>query len=274
MTLDLHAVTRTAGTKRLLDHITVTFPRGEVTAVVGPNGAGKSTLLRLASGIVAPSSGQVTLDGCPLARLGLRRLAERRAMLAQDVVTGARFAVLDLVAMGAAVSAPHLAARQRGDLARALLARLGLAAFADRDVTTLSGGERQRVHFARVLMQIEAPGHDLPGFLLLDEPLSAQDPAHQSLLLRASRDHAARGGGVIVVLHDLNWAAACADRIVVLHQGALHAQGTPRDVLTPGLLGTVFGLPRGPVHHHHATGKPYLLPHDIIHAGETPCTLP
>jgi len=267
MTLDLHAVGYAVGRKPLLRDISVTFARGEVTAIVGPNGAGKSTLLRLASGIMPPGSGQIMLDGQPLARLGPRRLAERRAMLAQDMVLGARFAVRDLVAMGAAVSAPQLSAAQRTHLAQALLARLGLAAFADRDVTSLSGGERQRVHVARVLMQIEAPATPAPGFLLLDEPLSAQDPAHQSLLLRVARDHAARGGGVIVVLHDLNWATACADRILVLHQGALHTQGPPAAVLTPDLLATVFGLPGGRVHRHR-TGKPYLLPHDLITTGD------
>jgi iron complex transport system ATP-binding protein len=271
MTLHLDAIGYAVGEKALLRDVTVSFVRGEVTAIVGPNGAGKSTLLRLASGLLAPGSGRITLDGTPLARLGPRGLAQRRAMLAQDVATGARFAVRDLVAMGAAVSAPQLGAGPRQALAEALLARLGLAAFADRDVTSLSGGERQRVHVARVLMQIEAPTDTAPGYLLLDEPLSAQDPAHQRLLLRVARDHAARGGGVIVVLHDLNWAAASADRVLVLYRGTLHAQGSPDAVLTPDLLATVFGLD-GPVHRHRTTGKPYLLPHDII--GETRCTLP
>lgn len=267
MSLALQDVRWRAGQKTVLHGASLRFEAGRVTAIVGPNGAGKSTLLRLSSGLLPPSSGLVTLQGMKLEDLAPDRLAAMRAMLTQDTVLQARFTLRDLVVMGSRVSAHWLTARERLALAEDLLGRVGLDDFVERDVMELSGGERQRAHLARVLMQLEAAvsgNGDRPGFLLLDEPISAQDPACQHLVLDLARAHARRGGGVVLVLHDLNWAAACADRIVVMHQGAIHAQGPPQDVLTDSLARTVFGLEEGRVRTHARTGKPYILPHDII----------
>lgn len=267
MSLSLEDVSWCADGKTVLHACSLRFEAGLVTAIVGPNGAGKSTLLRLSSGLLPPSSGTVMLQGVRLAELSPERLAAMRAMLTQDGVLGARFTLHELVAMGSRVSAPGLTGRKRAALAEELLERVGLGRFAARDVIELSGGERQRAHLARVLMQLEAAvaGRDgPPGFLLLDEPISAQDPARQHLVLDLARAHARRGGGVVLVLHDLNWAVACADQIVVVHQGSIHAQGPPQDVLTDSLARTVFGLEEGRVRTHERTGKPYILPHDII----------
>ncbi|MFT8979488.1 heme ABC transporter ATP-binding protein [Gluconobacter oxydans] len=267
MSLALQDVVWSVGGKTILHGASLRFEAGQVTAIVGPNGAGKSTLLRIASGLLSPTSGTVTLQGTELNHLAPERLAAMRAMLTQETVLRARFTLRDLVVMGARVSAPRLTSQERTMLAEDLLGRVGLEHFADRDVMDLSGGERQRAHLARVLMQLEAAMSDkgdAPGFLLLDEPISAQDPARQHLVLDLARAHARKRGGVVLVLHDLNWAVACADRIVVVHQGSIHAQGPPQDVLTDTLARTVFGLEEGRVRTHERTGKPYILPHDII----------
>lgn len=266
MSLSLDNARWVAGNRAIVNDASVAFSPGQVTAIVGPNGAGKSSLLRLASGLSPLSGGQVLLDGLPLSSFSPAALAGRRAMLMQDGVLNARFTVRQLVALGAAVSAGRLTHGQRAAVADAVLDRVGLLAFAGRDVMSLSGGERQRAHLARVLTQLEAAATGAPlGFLLLDEPISAQDPARQDLILRIARTHADRGGGVVMVLHDLNWAAACADRIVVVHEGRIHAQGTPQAVLTGDLTREVFGLAAGCVRTHERTGKPYVLPHDIMH---------
>lgn len=267
MKLSLHNVSWRAGGKTIVHAASYAFAAGQVTAIVGPNGAGKSTLLRLASGLLPAEVGAVRLNDVPITALSPAHLAGGRAMLTQDSPLRARFTLRDLVAMGGQVSAPLMRASARLELAGLLLERVGLGAFSERDIMGLSGGERQRAHLARVMMQLEAAVHGTdrhPGFLLLDEPISAQDLSRQHLVLDLARAHARRGGGVVLVIHDLNWAAACADQIVVLHEGRIYAQGPPEHVLTNALASHVFGLEEGQVHKHAATGKPYILPHNMI----------
>ncbi|WP_212375859.1 ATP-binding cassette domain-containing protein [Acetobacter persici] len=267
MTLSLRNVGWGIRGNAIVHDASLDFEGGQLTALIGPNGAGKSTLLRLASGLLPATSGTVSLGGAPVATLSAPGLAASRAMLMQDSPLRAQFTLRELVAMGSHISAPSLSHATRMALAEALLERVGLAAFAGRDVMGLSGGERQRVHLARVLMQLEAAVHDTgkaPGFLLLDEPISAQDLSRQHLVLNLARAHAQKGGGVVLVLHDLNWAAACADRIVVVHEGTIHAQGPPEQVLTNKLACHVFGLEEGRVRQHAVSGKPYILPHDMM----------
>ncbi|AOW49744.1 ATP-binding cassette domain-containing protein [Acetobacter ascendens] len=251
----------------IVHEASLNFEAGQMTAIIGPNGAGKSTLLRLASGLLPPTSGDVWIDGAPITRFSSACLAARRAMLMQDSPLRAQFSLRELVAMGGRISAPFMSTSVRLELAGQLLERVGLAAFSERDVMDLSGGERQRVHLTRVLMQLEAAAHGNgrpPGFLLLDEPISAQDLSRQHLVLNLARAHALAGGGVVVVIHDLNWAAACADHIVVMHEGAIYAQGPPEQVLTNALASHVFGLEDGRVRMHVGSGKPYVLPHDMM----------
>jgi len=266
MTLELRNVTWRRGEREILRDVTLSFGRGLVTAIIGPNGAGKSSLLRLASGLSRPTGGDVLLDGQPVAAMSPRHLATRRAMLTQENETAGQFLVRQMVVMGAGMSTRGMAIDRQVALADMLLQQVGLAQLAGRQMMTLSGGERQRANLARVLMQLEvARAKDLPaGFLLLDEPISAQDPAHQALVLQLACQHAARGGGVAVVLHDLNWAAACADRLVVVHQGRVHAYGTVEAVMTQDLACSIFGLKDGCIHLHTKTGRPFILPHDNI----------
>ncbi|RIA46199.1 iron complex transport system ATP-binding protein [Hephaestia caeni] len=247
------------GCRTLLHGIDLTIRAGETTVLIGPNGAGKSSLVRLISGTMRPSFGRVLMDGVAVEKLGPRRLAQRRAVLAQSHEGGESFTVGELVRLGLRLAvrrAPPLAQRALVDVA---LADVGLEGWGSRIVGTLSGGERQRVHFARVLVQLRA-GADggQPGALLLDEPIAAQDPAQQLRVLDVAQAHAAAGGTVLLVLHDLNWAARVATRIVALKDGYVIADGRPSAVLTGPLLAELFEVDLVPC--STPADRPFVLP--------------
>jgi iron complex transport system ATP-binding protein len=171
------------------------------------------------------------------------------------------FHVLEVVLLG---RSPHAGTSSRQDdlaVAGTCLEEAGVAQLAERIYTTLSGGERQRVQLARALAQIGFPEPAAAGdrFLLLDEPTASLDPAHQHATLRTARRAAARGMGVLAILHDLNLAAMYADRLVVLHHGGLAAEGRPGEVLTPALVERVFDLPVT-VTPHPTRGCPQVTP--------------
>lgn len=219
-----------------LDDATLEVRAGEVVGLVGPNAAGKSTLARLACGLLAPDAGEALLEGRPVARLPRRERARRVAFLAQSQPGELPFTAREVALMG---RAPHLglwSLEAPGDhaVAEAALAEMDALALADRPVAQLSGGERQRVFLARALAQ-EA------RLLVLDEPTVALDLAHQVLLARAVRARAARGGGALLVLHDLALAAAACDRLALLVEGRVAAQGPPREVLEPERLSRAYG---------------------------------
>lgn len=218
---------------------TLAFGPGLLTVIAGPNGAGKSTLLKLATGEIAPTSGRVLLDGDDMARLSPAAIARRRAVLPQSSALSFPFTVAEVVRLG-------LDAGGRGGGPAAVsqaLARVELVDFGARFYGELSGGEQQRVHLARVLCQAGTPAVSEPARLLfLDEPISSLDIRHQIAVLRIARDFARAGGGVVAVLHDLNLAAGFADRLVVLAEGAVVADGPPEHVLTDALVASVFRL--------------------------------
>lgn len=238
-----HNVTYRAGGRALVDRVSLALARGEVLALVGPNGAGKSTLLRLLAGDLVPAGGEVTLDGRPLARHGARDLALRRALLPQQTILQFAFTARAVAAMG---RHPHLGlggeSAEDEAIVEASLARTETLPLAERAYPSLSGGEQARVSLARVLAQA-AP------ILLLDEPTAALDLRHQQAVLRIARDLAAEGAAVLAVLHDLNLAAAYADRIALLSGGRLVAEGTPWQALTAERLSAVFGHPVAVVPH-------------------------
>jgi iron complex transport system ATP-binding protein len=230
-------VSHAAGGRRLVDAVSLGVAAGELLALVGPNGAGKSTLLGLLAGDLAPTAGEVLLDGQPLVQLPAREQALRRAVLRQRVGVSLPFTAFEIALMG---RHPHLHGRAEGPadvaIARDALARTEMSAFAERAFPTLSGGEQSRASLARVLAQ-QAP------LLLLDEPTAALDVRHQHGALQLARAVAASGGATLAVLHDLNLAALYADRIGVMHQGRLVALGPPAAVLRAELLREVYGLP-------------------------------
>lgn len=222
------------GGRELLRQIALGVEAGEMLVVLGRNGAGKSTLLKHLSGELAARG--VKLFGRELSAHKLEELALRRGVLAQHTSMTFGYEVLEVVALG---RIPHRETKSESDaVARAALARVGLTGFEERDILTLSGGEQQRVHLARVLAQLH--GQTESRLLLLDEPTSSLDLAHQHQTLRLARELAAEGTGVLAILHDLNLAAQYADRMLLLADGAVAAYGTPREVLTPELIRLAF----------------------------------
>jgi iron complex transport system ATP-binding protein len=241
------------GPNTLLDRVSLEVGRGELLAVVGPNGAGKSTLASVMAGDLRPDEGEVLLDDTPLAELGVRELARRRAVLPQDYRVTFPFRAEQVIMMG---RSPHLRRGQspgRSDRAAvaAALAATETTHLAARPVPTLSGGEQARVSLARVLAQ------DAPT-VILDEPLAALDLRHQQQILGLCLAMAAEGRAVVVIVHDLNQAAT-AHRVAVVDQGRVIAVGPPGEVLTATTVARVFDL-SVTVAAHPSDGGPVVLP--------------
>jgi iron complex transport system ATP-binding protein len=229
----------------------------ELTAVIGPNGAGKSTLMRALNGALAVAGGEILLDGKPLRSFARRAVGRRIAVVAQEAELRFPVTVTEFVLGGryawASVSAWGWETERDVMVAREVLRETELEEFGSRLMSELSGGERQRAVLARALAT-EA------GILLLDEPTANLDLAHQATLLQLVRARCDRkGAAAVVVTHDINLAAEFADRVVLLDGGRVVAAGAPREVLTPGLLGQVFGI-RVLVDAHPLTGAPRVTP--------------
>jgi iron complex transport system ATP-binding protein len=221
----------------VLRNVSFAIGPGELVALCGPNGAGKSTLLRLLLGLHAPSAGQVTLAGTALAALSRRQIARHAALLPQDAPADVPLSVREAVSLG---RLPHLGRLQPesaadADAVERALAATDTTALAERPIAELSGGERHRVHLARALAQ-EA------SLLLLDEPITGLDIAHQLAAMDLLRETARGGRAVVVALHDLALAARRCDRVLLLADGALAADARPADVFTPETLARVFGV--------------------------------
>lgn len=223
------------GSRVVLDAIDLQLQSGAVTAVLGPNGAGKSTLLSCIAGLLRPERGAVELDGMSLQSLPAMQRARRIAFLPQTPEIAWAVDVQTLVGLGR-IPFHGIASDEedRAAVARAM-AKTEVTQWADRTVTTLSGGERARVLLARVL----AGESD---WILADEPFTGLDPSHQfeaAELLRAAAD---QGGGVVLTIHDLTLAARIADRVVIINDGRIVADGTPRDALSPSILRDVYKI--------------------------------
>ncbi|PJG44943.1 MULTISPECIES: heme ABC transporter ATP-binding protein [Sphingomonadaceae] len=229
--IQLRGLSVTLGCAPVLSDISLDLAYGTLTALVGPNGAGKSTLLSVIAGDVPPDEGSVAIEGHAVAAWCSRGLARRRAMFVQDHRINFAFRVREVVEMGRQPHPPDPIADER--IVSGAMATADIAHLAMRDITSLSGGEGARTSFARVLAQ------DCP-IVLLDEPTAALDLRHQESLLATARDLARAGACVVIVLHDLNLASGYADRIVILKNGAVAADGTPRDVLTSGTIEDVY----------------------------------
>lgn len=213
--------------------LSLTLRPGEITAICGPNGAGKSTLLSCLAGLLAPGHGQVMLEGAALGAMPAEARARALGYLPQSPEVAWDVSVQTLASLG---RLPWRSSAAEDSAAiNAALAALDLLAFAHRPVSQLSGGERARALLARVLA-------GTPRWLLADEPLANLDLAHQLALLAHMRRCAAGGMGVVLVLHDLGLAMNHADRVVVLDQGALAADGPPELALCEALLEQVWGV--------------------------------
>lgn len=229
--LSLHQASARLDGRPVLEAVDLAVAPGELVALVGPNGAGKSSALRALAGLLSLTAGETRLNGDDLRRLGHRARAERLAYLPQERRIAWNLPAVELAALGA----PLLAGREALERARFWLDRLEIGALADRGVAEMSGGERARVLLARALVA------DAPA-LIADEPLAGLDPEAQLLVGEVLREQARAGRAVLMTLHDLTLAAGLANRVAVIDQGRIVADGLPLQALAPPILRSVFGL--------------------------------
>ena len=275
--LQAHGIAVQRGERQILSDIDLSLPAGQVIGVLGANGAGKSTLLAALAGELSPSAGRITLNGRPLSAWPAAELASCRAVLPQSPSLQFDLPVATVIGMGAYPHARHTRTgaprTDSRDTAQAAIAEdqrilqrvLALADVQDlyeRRYRRLSGGEQQRVHLARVLYQLllARQGHDEYRVLMLDEPTASLDPRHQLHLLSAVHTLAHEENvAVLVIVHDLNLAAGCCDRLLLLGQGRVAACGTPAQVLTPDTLRQVYGVEATVLPHPNQPGRPLVV---------------
>lgn len=237
--LEAKNITFQVGQHLILDDVSTKLLAGEVLAICGPNGAGKSSLLRMLSGESRPTNGQVLLQNKPIGAWSNGDLARIRGVLHQESYLTFPFLVRDVVSLG---RFPYGGTAHDKEIVTECLQKVGMLEMVNRKYTTLSGGEKQRVHLARVLAQLEEE-NSKPKILMLDEPTSALDLPHQESTLKIATNYAKeRNYCTIVVLHDLNLAAAWADRILFLQRGQVFCVGKPSQVLTIDTIESIYGL--------------------------------
>ncbi|TKT69701.1 ATP-binding cassette domain-containing protein [Aquamicrobium sp. LC103] len=235
--IELDKITKSYGETVVVDGVCISLQKAGVTAIIGPNGAGKSTLLSIVGRILGADAGTVHIDGMDVARTPGDALARRLSLLRQENHMSARLTVRDLVTFG---RYPHSKGRYTADDAAHVeraIGFLGLEPLADRFLDELSGGQRQRAFIAMVLCQDT-------DYVLFDEPLNNLDIKHgvaiMRLIQRAARE---LGKTVIVVLHDINIAAAYCDRILVMKDGRIVEHGEPAEIMKDELLSAIYEAP-------------------------------
>ena len=253
--VDVRGVTLSYGGDPVVRDVSLRVPDGKITIIVGANGSGKSTLLRGMSRLLTPTSGEVLLHGRSIASQAPRQVARHLGLLPQHPIAPSGITVRDLVGRGRFPHHGLLSGLGREDHAavdRALEAT-GMTELADRVTEELSGGQRQRAWIAMALAQET-------DVLLLDEPTTYLDVAHQLDVLEVVRElNRDRGTTVVIVLHELNLAARYADHLVAMKDGRIHAEGAPSAVITPRMVREVFTM-RARVMDDPATGTPMVIP--------------
>jgi iron complex transport system ATP-binding protein len=235
--LDVKGLTYAVAGRTLVQEASFRLEPGKLVALLGPNGAGKTSLLRLALGLLPAASGTSEIDGSDIRRMSASDRARSIAYLPQTRPLAWPTRVRDVVALGRFAHGGPLG-RLHGEDAAAVeraLTACDLAHLADRNVDTLSGGELARVHLARALAT-EAP------LIIADEPAAALDPLHQHQVMALLKQAAERGGGVLVVLHDLALAARYADRLIWMLDGQIVVDGAVRETLTTERIASVYGV--------------------------------
>lgn len=238
----------------VVPELTVAIPPGSFTVIIGPNACGKSTLLRGLSRLLSPAAGTVVLDGRDISSYPAKEVARRLGLLPQSALAPDGITVADLVGRG---RYPHQSLLRQWSSAdeaavKEALDATGTADLSARPVDALSGGQRQRVWVAMVLAQ-------QTDLLLLDEPTTYLDVAHQVELMELFAELNARGRTVVAVLHDLNHAARYASHIIAMRDGRIVAEGAPREVITSERVEEVYGLPNVVID-DPVTGGPLVVP--------------
>lgn len=242
------------GGRTVVKDVSLQIDAGEMVAIVGPNGSGKSTLLRGMSRLMRPETGRVLLGETDIRSMGAREVARRLAILPQSPDAGMDLTVRELVWRG---RYPHQGILQRAtkpdiEAVEWALRAADVSALAERPLGSLSGGERQRAWIALALAQ-------QPGVMLLDEPTSFLDIAHQVEVMHLLRRLNRQGMTLVAVLHDLVLAGRHADRIIAIRDGQVEFDGPPREVLEPRALERVFTVPMMVIPDPE-TGLPIPLP--------------
>lgn len=241
------------GAADVLSDVDLAIEQGELVAVAGPNGSGKSTLMKILARVLSPERGEGRVEGRPISGWNGREYAKKVGYLPQESTGAGYLRALDVVLSG---RGPWLGRFQWEtardvEVARAALREADASELEDRLMEEMSGGERKRVELARVLA-------GEPEVLLLDEPLAALDLSHVQHLARLLRSVARQAGRtVIFIAHDLNWSGALADRMLVMREGRIVADGPPAAVLDPGLIEQVFSLRAEVV---EAGGRRWIVP--------------
>jgi iron complex transport system ATP-binding protein len=254
-TLEARRVTLGYGQKAIVEGLDLTIPEGQITALVGANGCGKSTLLRGLARLLQPQGGGVYLDGRAIATLPTKEVARAIGILPQGPVAPEGMTVRELVAQG---RYPHQSftrqwSQRDEDALSWALAVTHMQPHAHRALDTLSGGQRQRAWIAMTLAQ-ETPT------LLLDEPTTFLDMAHQSeILTLLDRLNEEQGRTVVMVLHDVNQASRYAHWLIAMKEGRILAEGAPEDIVDASLISEVFGL-RCTVVRDPVSGTPMSIP--------------
>ena len=261
--LRANAVSFRYDTAEVLHDVSLGVSDAGLTAVLGPNGSGKTTLLRLMGGLHTPSAGQITLDDRDLSTYPRGLLARRMATVPQETHLAFDYSVLEVVLMGRYPHLPTFAIEGPTDLAYAAnaLAATGTSDLAARSFMTLSGGEKQRVVIASALAQLSAADDTETGshVLLLDEPTASLDLAYQLEIASLIRQLNASGIAILISTHDLTLAASVCRDLVLLRDGHVLAAGPTRDVLTEGMVRSLYGV-EAQVTHHPTTGHVLVIP--------------
>src|ERR1043165_2146436 len=222
---------------RALDGVSVSAQTGEFVALIGPNGSGKSTLLQCLAGLLRSDGGQVTVEGKAIREFAVLERAKHMAYVQQNNNTPEYMTALEFTLLGryAHLKGWRVFSSRDYELAREALKQAYAFEFCERLMTELAGGERQRVILARAMAQ-DAP------VVLLDEPTSALDARHQVLICEMIRRMRAKGKTVVAATHDLNLASQFADRLYLLNEGRIAAEGTPEQTLTRECLERVYDI--------------------------------
>ncbi|MBG9737943.1 ABC transporter ATP-binding protein [Paenibacillus alvei] len=252
--IEVQGLSKHYGEKHVLHDVGLRVEAGEWVGIIGPNGSGKSTLLSLLSGADRPTSGSIQVNGQALASYKRRALSQLMAVLQQEALPPLGFTVREVVEMGRFPFQSWLGSESEdsGALVDRIMERLQLTELADYPLDRISGGQRQRTALAKLMVQS-------PSIVLLDEPTTYLDIHYQVQFMDIVRDWQKDCGLTIVsVLHDLNLASLYCDRLVVIHDGGIAAQGTPDELMNPELLSRIFATDTTIVPHPD-TRRPQVL---------------
>ena len=230
------------GKKLILSNINLRFLPGEFNMILGPNGSGKSSFLKIFSGEINNFEGTVLYDDKNIRKIKKEELARSRAVMSQQPELSFPLLVEEVVMMG---RYPHFIfnpAKKDLAICDAVIERMNLHSFKERNYLTLSGGEKQRVQFARVLAQVWEKPVTGYRYLFLDEPLVSLDINYQQEFLQVAREFAKNDTVLVAVMHDINLAVQYADNLFFLKAGELVAHGNPKEILTKELIEKVFDI--------------------------------